>query len=697
MKKYLILALIVLLITGPVFATDYYVNTSADPGGDGTTQELTGANCAWDAIADVSAASLGADDNVYFNRGDTWQQEQLVVPDSGTSGQPITFGAYGTGNLPIINPSKIYSSWTEETEEIVLDKSTELGGGKVFSVDGNEIVGQGQWASDADYVISAFEIGVNVEWGTFSQNMVAEIYTMNGAALGNVVDTSDELLVDAVGTKKFVGMSASLSNGVDYALVVRRADTGFHADNCLSLKVDTGGDTWDGEYCTYKADKSRSGLFATWEMGVKLFQAVSNRYYAGYTGEPRQVFWDGDLLTENEVSLATLATGEWWNDETNNRIYVYDNPSGHVVEGSYWGRCIYTNNESYLTFENLKLIRSDWDNIWIDTASGTFDDIIIQDCVIEQAFNSGIGAGAGGFGASGEGVCSGLSILNNDFSKNGLGAGALGEATGFAINIAGQGPDDYIEDVLVEGNTVDEGHAGFKGDWFSNDITFRKNTIEVTGTAFSCDGGQGITWENNIIDGTNADHGGYAFAIFRWEGAPGPPFGFAIDNCKILNNVVYGYKKGVSLTDDQIDTIIKNNIFYSDFADNVPIWMEGGETRTGLDIDNNCYYTGAHAPVFTVSGVDTYNYAEWQAEGHDASSVNSDPLMTDPASDDFTTPYNSPCIDAGAVVGLTEDYLGLKIRHAPDIGIHENQTNALFHSVIVTLRIIENIGGLLWP
>ena len=125
--------------------------------------------------------------------------------------------------------------------------------------------------------------------------------------------------------------------------------------------------------------------------------------------------------------------------------------------------------------------------------------------------------------------------------------------------------------------------------------------------------------------------------------------------------------------------------------------MEGGETRTGLDIDNNCYYTGAHAPVFTVSGVDTYNYAEWQAEGHDASSVNSDPLMTDPASDDFTTPYNSPCIDAGAVVGLTEDYLGLKIRHAPDIGIHENQTNALFHSVIVTLRIIENIGGLLWP
>ena len=38
----------------------------------------------------------------------------------------------------------------------------------------------------------------------------------------------------------------------------------------------------------------------------------------------------------------------------------------------------------------------------------------------------------------------------------------------------------------------------------------------------------------------------------------------------------------------------------------------------------------------------------------------------------------SLCIDAGVDVGLTVDYEGKAIRHAPDIGAYENQTNAVF-------------------
>jgi len=40
-------------------------------------------------------------DNVYFNRGETFS-EQVVIATSGTSGNVITLGAYGSGALPII-------------------------------------------------------------------------------------------------------------------------------------------------------------------------------------------------------------------------------------------------------------------------------------------------------------------------------------------------------------------------------------------------------------------------------------------------------------------------------------------------------------------------------------------------------------------------------------------------------------------
>ena len=53
----------------------YYVNTNAAAGGNGTTQELTGATCAWDTVADVSAASFNAGDSILFRSGCTWREK----------------------------------------------------------------------------------------------------------------------------------------------------------------------------------------------------------------------------------------------------------------------------------------------------------------------------------------------------------------------------------------------------------------------------------------------------------------------------------------------------------------------------------------------------------------------------------------------------------------------------------------------
>src|SRR4030042_6772253 len=101
MKPLIFTLIFILALALPVWATDYYVDTAADAGGDGTTQELTGAHCAFKTISQVNAASYSAGDNIHFKRGCVWR-EQLTVPSSGSAGNPITFGAYGTGANPKI-------------------------------------------------------------------------------------------------------------------------------------------------------------------------------------------------------------------------------------------------------------------------------------------------------------------------------------------------------------------------------------------------------------------------------------------------------------------------------------------------------------------------------------------------------------------------------------------------------------------
>ena len=109
MKK-LTLFLIALLLSGGIcLATDYYVRTD---GNDGNTGQGEGTGDAWATINKVNISSFNPDDNIYFYRGHIWR-EQLTVPDSGSDGNLITFGAYGSGDLPLIMGSTLEASWTQ--------------------------------------------------------------------------------------------------------------------------------------------------------------------------------------------------------------------------------------------------------------------------------------------------------------------------------------------------------------------------------------------------------------------------------------------------------------------------------------------------------------------------------------------------------------------------------------------------------
>lgn len=112
----------------------YYVdNTVPDNHTGSCTPDLTvynhdtfaqsgGTDSVFATIADVNACNstqLPPGSNVYFRKSQTWR-EQLTVPSSGSAGSPITFGAYGSGANPIIDPSILVVDPTKTITNLAL-------------------------------------------------------------------------------------------------------------------------------------------------------------------------------------------------------------------------------------------------------------------------------------------------------------------------------------------------------------------------------------------------------------------------------------------------------------------------------------------------------------------------------------------------------------------------------------------------
>jgi len=89
-------------------ATVYYISPTGSDTNNGTSQSTP-----WKTVARVQQMSLTAvaGDQFLFQRGGTYVG-QLNWYTSGTSGANITFGAYGSGALPVINGGTTVAGWT---------------------------------------------------------------------------------------------------------------------------------------------------------------------------------------------------------------------------------------------------------------------------------------------------------------------------------------------------------------------------------------------------------------------------------------------------------------------------------------------------------------------------------------------------------------------------------------------------------
>lgn len=98
MKK--IIFLLLVFIAQQTFATTYYFSATGSDANNGLT---TGAPK--QTLTAARGLTLAADDQILFNRGDIFRG-YYAATNSGSSGHPIIYGAYGTGANPIISGAK---------------------------------------------------------------------------------------------------------------------------------------------------------------------------------------------------------------------------------------------------------------------------------------------------------------------------------------------------------------------------------------------------------------------------------------------------------------------------------------------------------------------------------------------------------------------------------------------------------------
>lgn len=94
-------------------AATYYID--ATNGNDSyTNTQAQSQSTPWKTIDKINKSNFQPGDNVLLKRGQIWR-EQLNIPSSGTSSNPITFGAYGTGVNPKIYRTTSFSNWNQVT------------------------------------------------------------------------------------------------------------------------------------------------------------------------------------------------------------------------------------------------------------------------------------------------------------------------------------------------------------------------------------------------------------------------------------------------------------------------------------------------------------------------------------------------------------------------------------------------------
>jgi len=322
--------------TTALMAKTYYID--ATNGSDSNAG--TSAAAPLQSLAALSAIKLNPGDTVLLARGETYDG-QLTVKYSGTTTNPITYGAYGDGAAPVITGSDV-GIYGSKTANIVVQDLT------VANVSGNAIFAHGatNWTVAGVTVENtgsattsgaiSFESSTNV---TIRDSSISGVtgdgvwisgvkgITIENTRIGTVEGhDSDNIQVDSSSNVSIIGNHLDMTGQTDSAkgnLVVNHSDGVIIEDNVM-----TGGGygaSVNSNNVTIASNEIFGQTGYTWTFGIGIGEKWSVQNYNIYDNNIHDVKY-GVALTGSGTTIPVTRTNIDVHDNT------FDNIDGAAIK-----------------------------------------------------------------------------------------------------------------------------------------------------------------------------------------------------------------------------------------------------------------------------------------------------------------------------------------------------------------------------
>ncbi len=673
------LTVMFLFVALPARATTYYVAAAGSDSNSGTSS-----GAPWQTIAKVNGATFSPGDSILFNRGDAWYGTSLAVPSAGSSGSPITFGAYGSGANPILKGSTKLS-----TAGYTLDSN--LGSTAIWSYGDSSTSSTDSGTRNWRFQVHAADISASATTITITMAASATAnLNVTGTGIGPAATAPNASSITRItwgggnnGTTITAGTSQTsdpiaytLSNSVDQIVSVyttARNVEYYFRDNGTLWSDSTASDQ------SQAANVSGDGFASGGNSPIAVISSVlvgQYTYDSTLASTPVAVWENGSLL-KLETSAGTVegTAGSWYYDGT--KLYLHASDGSNVATNGKTYSYVTASSPSYTAWDNGKgwlifdsLDQSETYNTSTATLGGLYltgSNSIVRNLSAHDIYRHPltiyIGAanntvtnvtayhsyGTAPLAIYGSGTTGNLVRDSTFYNDTSLSSAYVATGVWGVIVAHGGSTGNTVDSCLIYSTAPSDGGYGVLVGDSSTSVTFSHNAIYGTyayGVNVGSGGGDGLgtgatiaLWDN-LLDISQANNVG-----IQLTGSTGSI---------VYNNTIYGPTNthaAISQASTSTGVLVKNNIFYTGAYASVDATSE-----TSTAYDYNDYFSASGSP-FSWGGT-AYTFANWQTNSsEDAHSSSSDPKLASAASlsagGNFSVLAISPDIHAGVNLGST--------------------------------------------
>ncbi len=531
MKK--ILFIIFVCCVNITYATNYYFS-SVSGDDNRSPSQASNSSTPWKSINKLNSyfSSLHPGDKIFFKRGETFYGS-IVINKSGTSSSPITIGAYGSGNRPVITSFVTLSGWKSNSSYSgVYDCAANSAlQSQLNMVIINEVVhGMGRYpnanASNKGYLT----LESHVKNTSITDNQLSSSPNWKGAEV--VIRTSHWTL--------------------DRSLITSQSG------HTIQYKAASG---------AYNA-RDNYGYFI--QNNIRTLDQFGEWYYNSSTKRV-SMFFGSKTPSAYTVKAATIKNLVYANSKSN---IVFDNLTFKGANGE----TIYIIGGSNITVQNSDIIFSGTDGVNV-----TGSNFRLENCTVINSNNDGINLGRGS-----------SPVIRNNIVRNSFfiaGMGTSGNGMGVGIKNGAHGLVEYNQVINsgYAGIFLGGDYAIIKNNYIDSFCVLKDDA----GGIYTANGNNVTNTGRKIIGNILLHAVGATEGTDNYSGLPSAQGIYMDDNIngvEITGNTVSKCSRGIFLHNSS-NIIVKNNTIYDNIYAQLYMKHDAlGITLRNHTIKNNIFF-----------------------------------------------------------------------------------------------------------